>query len=127
MIQALYVGVGGFLGALLRYGIGELLARLGARRFPLATLTVNLLGSFAIGVLLTLAYDRQTLSEGQRLLLVTGMLGSLTTFSTFSWETAELLRTGQTTTAALSVLANLALGLAAVGLGVYAVHSLASA
>jgi CrcB protein len=127
VLNALYVGLGGFIGAILRYGIGQWIARAEARAFPLATLGVNVLGSFLIGLLMSLFLERQSFSEEMRLLLVTGLLGSLTTFSTFSWETVELFRQGQLGGALGNVLWNLGLSIAAVVLGILAARSFSGA
>ena len=80
---------------------------------PLGTVAVNLVGSFAIGVLFVLIPR-----EGWQLFLMTGLLGGFTTFSAFSLDTLKLIQQGQTLQAALYVLASVALSLIAVALGV---------
>ena len=117
MYQALLVGLGGFIGSILRYGVGVLCKNhLGASLstdFPFGTLLVNIVGSFLIG----LALVRPELSENQKLLLVTGVLGGFTTFSAFSWEALELLNQQKFTYFAYYFGLTLALGLLAAYLG----------
>jgi len=112
----LIVGVGGFLGAVLRYSLSSLVQRLVGAGFPAGTLVVNVLGCLGIGYALGLA-SRADLSESLRLFVVVGLIGSFTTFSTLGYETVELLRAGSHRAALLSVGMQLALGLGAVVLG----------
>ena len=119
MQNLLIVGAGGFVGAILRYGTSQLLHARFETRFPIGTIVVNVLGCLLIGALLTLALERESLSEQGRLFLVVGLLGSFTTFSTFGYETFELLREEEYRTALLSMAGNFGLGLAAVAAGVW--------
>ena len=90
MRDALLVALGGASGSVLRWALSSWIARLHEpSRFPWGTLAVNLLGSFAIGALLTLAFERGALPTPFRLLLVTGVLGGFTTFSAFSLDAVE--------------------------------------
>jgi CrcB protein len=89
----------------------------GAPRFPLATLTVNVTGCLAIGVLAGLAENAHLFSPAVRLFLFTGVLGGYTTFSAFAYETFFLAREHAWVSAAGNVLAQVALGLAAVWIG----------
>jgi CrcB protein len=114
MIELLCVGCGGFLGAVARYGLSGLVHRLYGGPFPAGTLLVNVLGCVAIGALMTLVEERQGLSPNARLFLLIGVLGSLTTFSTFGHETVALLRDGDTGMALLNILGSVFLGLGAV-------------
>lgn len=115
----LLVGIGGFLGSVLRYGASGLIQRMApaGSLFPLGTLGVNALGSFFIGLLGGLAESRGILGPEARLFLLVGLFGGFTTFSTFSYETLQLLRGGQWGLAGLNMAAQLLLGLAAVWLG----------
>jgi CrcB protein len=115
----LLVGLGGFLGSVLRYGAGGLAQRLApyGAAFPTGTLVVNALGSLCIGLLGALAESRGLFGPGARLALFIGLLGGFTTFSTFSFETLQLARAGQWLLAGLNVGAQLLLGLGAVWLG----------
>ena len=97
MQNLLLIGCGGFFGAVCRAVLSGAVAKF-CPNFPLATLCVNALGSFLIGVLLSL-----NLSENLRLFLVIGTLGGFTTFSTFSYETIRLFNSGQNLAAFLNV------------------------
>ncbi len=116
MQGALAVGLGGLLGALLRYAIA---AYLGARvaSFPAGTLAVNALGCLALGVLLAYFDERPGDHAGLRLFLAVGVLGALTTFSTLTQELFELLRVARYGGALAVLLANVVLGLGALVLG----------
>lgn len=113
MNQLLYVGLGGGLGAMLRYAVGLLPWR-GA--FPLATLAVNLLGAVAIGFLAGVVTQRQV---DQRAVLFwkTGVCGGFTTFSTFSLEAVQLLEGGHYAPAGLYLLGSVGGCLLGVWLG----------
>ena len=111
---ALLVGTGGALGALLRAYVSERVER-GA--FPVGTLTVNVLGSFVLGLLAFAG-----VGGGAALLVGTGVCGSFTTFSSFSFETVRLWETGDRRRAAANAAANLAGALLAVGLAWLLVH-----
>lgn len=89
-LSPLAVGIGGFFGALLRWGLGLALNPI-FPTVPLGTLAANLLGGFLIGLLIALFTQYQVLPPEVRLFAVTGLLGGLTTFSTFSAETVALL------------------------------------
>ena len=117
MIKVLLVGIGGLVGAIARYGISGLVHRLYNGSFPLGTLTVNVLGCFVIGAVMTLVDDRQFFSPHVRVFVMIGLLGSLTTFSTFGYETFELMRDHMLHLALFSVLTNVILGITAVILG----------
>ncbi len=115
----LWVGFGGFLGAILRYGASGTIQRLApaGAHFPLGTLGVNVIGSFLIGLLSGLAESRGLFGPDARLFLLMGLLGSFTTFSTFSLESLQLARGGQWGLFALNAGAQFSLSLAAVWLG----------
>lgn len=115
--ELLAVGLGGFAGAVARYLISGWVHRLAGPVFPWGTLAVNTAGCFALGVLMGVVEARGAVSGELRLFLSMGFLGSLTTFSTFGYETLVLLRGSQLGLAAASVAGNLALGLAAVVAG----------
>ena len=92
MSKILLVGFGGFVGAVLRYGISGWVQRwTGSVNFPYGTLAVNLLGCLVIGLLAGLAEDRGLFTPEARLFLFIGVLGAFTTFSTFGIETLNLL------------------------------------
>lgn len=108
----LAVGLGGFLGAISRYGLSGWASRYSS--FPLGTLGVNVLGCFLIGVLYTVTREKEWNSPQFQAFLGVGFLGSLTTFSTFGFETLELLRGDRLLAAFGNVLGNVLLGLLAV-------------
>lgn len=123
MTYALAVGLGGFVGAVARYTLTGLVQKLFPQFPPAGTLFVNGLGCLLIGFLMMVVIDQPTdpdkawMSHSLRLFLITGILGSLTTFSTFGYETVELLREDRIRAAVLNVLANVSLGFPAVWLG----------
>jgi CrcB protein len=120
MIKLLAVFVGGGTGALLRWLMSVRLNPAPGEEpaFPVGTLAVNLGGGFLIGLLMAAFTARADLSEEGRLLLVTGFLGGLTTFSAFSWEIIHFWAQGRFSLGFLTLAANLAgaLGLTAIGL-----------
>ena len=120
----LMVALGGAAGAVLRYGLSGWIHAAGGFVFPMGTLAVNILGSFIIGVVLQLGTGRFLLTPETRLLLTTGLCGGLTTFSTFSWETLQLLEGQQWGAAGANAALNVALCLAATAAGVIAARML---
>jgi CrcB protein len=109
----LWVGLGGFTGAIARYALGMLIVeRLGAS-FPWHTLVINLTGSFAIGIVVTLLLDRAMADSAVRLLVVVGFLGGYTTFSSYTWEAVTLIERGAWTPALAYMLVSNVLGLLA--------------
>ena len=89
-LMLLAVGAGGFLGAISRFFLSTGVQRFTGVAFPYGTLAVNVVGSFLIGFLFL--YFEHTISPNQKALLITGFLGALTTFSTFSLETVLMLQ-----------------------------------
>jgi CrcB protein len=117
MRNYLLIGLGGFVGANVRYWLGMAINGLtSGAAFPLSTLFINLTGSLIIGFVLGL-YERFTLSSQLRLTFVTGFLGAYTTFSSFSYEVVNLARHDEILLALLYVLASLTLGVLAVWFG----------
>ena len=113
----LWVALGGAAGAAARFGVAQWAAARWGWAFPWGTLAVNLTGSLAIGLLMTLLVGRGA-EPYWRLLLVTGFLGGYTTFSAFSYETLQLLEQRRWETAALYACGSLLFGLVACALGV---------
>jgi CrcB protein len=110
--KVLIVMLGGSLGAVSRYSISLLAAKTWGTQFPWGTLLVNLIGCFLIGLIFALADRARLLTPGLRLLLITGFLGALTTFSTFSLETVNASRAGLTLQPLVNILVNNLGGLA---------------
>jgi len=102
--------VAGAVGTVIRWALSKLLA--GKSALPVTVLVVNVVGSALAGMLLA-QHTTGTMSDGVYLVLLTGFCGGLTTFSTFSVDSIQLVLAGRIRTAALNVLANLALGVAA--------------
>lgn len=124
MFKVMFVGIGGFLGACARYLVGLLIQRLFPTLFPWGTAVVNLTGCFLIGFLATFGAEVAPFSSELRLFLITGILGGLTTFSTFGWETVRLFGEGSAVLALTNIALNLGAGLGAVVLGVAAARFL---
>jgi len=116
-MNALVIGIGGFVGAVSRYGIAVWIGQRWGRSFPLGTFVINVSGSFLIGLLMTLMADRFTENPQWRLLLVVGFLGAYTTFSTFEYETGALLKDGEWLFAGLNVVLSVIVGFVALKLG----------
>jgi CrcB protein len=118
MHKMILVSVGGFIGAALRYLIsGGVQTLTQSIAFPYGTLAVNVMGCFLIGLCSHLVESQIGMSAEVRLLLMVGLLGSFTTYSTFSNETINLLQDQRLFLAFLNVVTHIILGLAAVLLG----------
>ena len=117
MNRYLLVMFGAALGGLARYAIGNAVTGRFETRFPVGTLLVNVTGCFLIGILMTLFVSRGDPNPALRLLLVTGLLGGYTTFSSFGWETFEAMEKDTVFTGAANVVLSVVLGYAAVWLG----------
>ena len=113
----LVIALGAALGANLRYGLSIWAAQHWGTTFPYGTLLINVLGSFAIGVVMVLLTTRLAVADAWRLLIVTGFLGGFTTFSTFSYETYGLLVAGSWLEAGLNMFGSVGLGMVGVFLG----------
>lgn len=112
--QLIWVAVGGALGSVSRYAVGQWIP---LRTFPWATLTVNIIGSFLIGLLWSYFNDKWGANSSMKLLLMTGICGGFTTFSALALENLELVHQGRYTTAILYIMLSLIAGLLAVALG----------
>jgi CrcB protein len=118
LIGATLVGCGGFLGALLRYGLSTSIQRINAlSNFPSGTLVVNLTGCLLIGIAVGLAEARQVAEPHFRAFVLVGLLGGFTTFSTFGLDTLNLIRDQRLIHATANVGIHVFLGLALVWLG----------
>lgn len=119
------IGMGGFVGANLRYLVQRGAAALWGASFPYGTLIANVTGSFILGLFLTIVTERLNVSPNWRYLIATGVLGGYTTFSSFTYETLNLAETGRYGHAVLYALGNVLLGLAAALLGIALARTLA--
>jgi fluoride exporter len=118
MHKILLVGLGGLIGAVLRYLISGLVQGLTQSvAFPYGTLAVNVAGCFLIGIFSHLVESQAGIAAEMRLLLMVGLLGSFTTYSTFGSETINLLQDQRSLLALLNVASHVILGLSAVLLG----------
>ena len=124
MLKLAVIGLGGFFGAVARYGLSGLVHRYSGGAFPFGTLIVNLLGCFLIGAVMAVVEGREALSPNVRLFVVIGLLGSFTTFSTLGYETLELLRSREHLAALANMGGSAVLGVLAVVAGHVAVRLL---
>lgn len=122
-MHLLLVALGGAIGATLRHLVGTLTLRIFGSGFPWGTATVNILGSFVMGVIVELVARKFSASMEWRLFLMTGMLGGFTTFSSFSLDTAFLWERGETVVAFGYVVGSVVLSIAALFAGLALVRS----
>lgn len=113
----LAVGAGAAIGAWIRWGLGFML-NASLPTLPLGTLAANLIGGYLMGLFMGLFALTSTLSPELRLFVMTGLLGGLTTFSTFSAESATLIARGQYGWAATHIMVHVLGSLAMTGLGI---------
>jgi len=106
-----FVGAGGFLGAISRFLLAGFVQKSFNTFFPVGTLSVNVLGSFIIGFMAL--YFEQVVAPEYKALVITGFLGALTTFSTFSLENITMLQNGEYTKVVLNIFLNVILTLIA--------------
>ena len=118
MGRLVLISLGGLIGALMRYLIGAQVQEISKSvSFPFGTLAVNIIGCLLLGMLSYLSEFRGALSADLRAMLMSGLLGAFTTFSSFSLETINLVSAGQYLAAGGNIAANNGLGLLAVWLG----------
>lgn len=103
MQRLILIGLAGFAGTLLRYGLSGWTARRFGETFPLGTLIVNLVGCFLAGLLFYLMFDRYLVNQTVRTVVIIGLLGGFTTFSSFGLQTFTLLRDGEMGLALLNI------------------------
>src|SRR6476646_4105758 len=117
-ITCIYVSIGGAAGSLARYLI-SIWALPVSRHLPWGTIGINIAGSFIIGFFgtLTLSHGRYPVSENWRLFVMVGICGGFTTFSSFSLQTLDLMRSGAMPRAAVNIVASVVLCVAAVAFG----------
>ena len=124
MVTVLSIAFFGAVGCLSRYWLSGLVNRLlGSHPFPFATLVVNLFGAFFIGLIMEFSIRSTMLPHTLRIALTIGLMGGLTTFSTFSMETFTLLERGQLATAFANVLLSVSLCLLATWAGILTVRA----
>src|SRR5687767_9460508 len=118
----LLVGIGSFIGGVCRYLLSMLVQSKSASAFPYGTLLVNLIGCLLIGILFGV-FDRTNVSNEWRLLLITGILGGFTTFSAFSGETYNLIKTGNSGLAILYIALSVVLGISLTFIGAWIIKT----
>jgi CrcB protein len=104
MEKYLLIGLGGAIGSISRYVLSRMVYYSAGESFPYGTLAVNIIGCFLIGLLMSVMQERLVTSPNYRYLLVIGLLGGFTTFSSFSYETFELMRMGSITASLFNIL-----------------------
>ncbi len=119
MEKFLLISIGAILGANARYWVGDWAAQRYGAAFPLGTLLINLTGSLAIGLFLTLATERFLLDPRWRIVIAIGFLGGYTTFSTYTYESVNLMLTGQWSLGLLDLFGSAILGAVAVAGGIF--------
>ena len=115
-VKVLVLTLGGALGVNARYWLGDWVSRWASPMFPWATFTINMTGSFAIGLCAVLL-GRWFPHPHLRLLVIVGFLGGYTTFSSFEWETFSLMKDGARWLGLINIVGSVVLGYAAVWLG----------
>ena len=111
------IGLGGFLGAVARYIVALWIGQRWGRTFPLGTFVVNISGSFLVSLLMSLFTEKFMVNPQLRLFLVIGFLGAYTTFSTFEYETGNLVKDGEWSIALANVILSVIVGFMALKLG----------
>ncbi len=124
-MQILYIGLFGGLGCVARYLASNLTYQVMGRSLPYGTLLVNVVGSFLLGLLMTLGLRSAIIPAQVRIGLTVGFMGGFTTFSTFSYETLRLLEEGSLWQAGANVLLNIVLCLVSALAGAVVARSLA--
>lgn len=117
MKQLFLVGAGGFLGSVARYIVSKLNLYIHFFSIPIGTLTVNIVGSFVIGIITGIATKSDVFSQNMKLFLLVGICGGFTTFSSFTNENLTLLQNGQIFSSLLYTTLSVLLGFLAVYLG----------
>lgn len=118
------IAIGGALGAVCRFLAGNWVSRLSGSALPYGTFFINVLGCFAMSLLMTAIIERQLLPAAWRLLLCVGFLGGFTTFSSFGYEGLMLMLEGRLVAAAAYSFGSLLAGFLAAGLGVLAAKAI---
>ena len=117
-MHLVFIGLGGFAGAVARYFVDGWVTNLGRGTFPWGTLAVNLSGSLLIGLLFALMVERAAISPDLRGPVMIGFIGSYTTFSTLALESWRLLEDGAWLLGAANLAGSILLGVAAVVIGI---------
>ncbi|MCB1381541.1 MAG: fluoride efflux transporter CrcB [Notoacmeibacter sp.] len=125
MVHTLLVALGGGIGAALRHLTGMATLRLFGPGFPIGTMTVNIVGSFVMGLFVAWLARKSGVAPELRLFFATGLLGGFTTFSSFSLDVSVLYERGDIAQAAAYVAASVILSIAALFFGLWVARSFA--
>jgi CrcB protein len=117
-MKYLWIGIGGCLGAIVRYWLGSVIFNRFGGRFPYGTFVINMSGCFLIGLMITVLDERTNLPGALRFLLPIGFVGAYTTYSTFEFETFQKATQGNLDVALLNIGLSVVVGYLAVYLGV---------
>ena len=123
-LNLLIIALGGALGAVSRFLLGNGLSRALGSALPYGTFVINIVGCFAMGLLMTIIVDREMLPAAWRLFLCVGFLGGFTTFSSFGYEALMLLTEGRMLAALAYAGGSVVLGLVAAAAGVLCARAL---
>ena len=123
-MRSLWIGLGGFFGAIARYQLDSLVTRHHRSEFPWGTLVVNVSGCFLLGLLFTLSTERLDTNPALRVALTVGFVGAYTTFSTFSLQAVRLTELGQVAQALVYVAVSVVVGILAAWAGMSAGRAL---
>ena len=115
----MYIAVGGSLGAIARFWVGSAVASRLGTKFPYGTFVINITACVIIGFSLTFLAKRTNLNPAWRFLVPIGFVGGYSTFSSYEWETASLMRNGDFSMAVLYAFGSLFLGLVAIWCGIF--------
>ena len=118
MTEFIIISIGAIIGANLRYWVGDLAAQRFGTAFPYGNLIINLSGSFILGLFMTLITDRFIVDPYWRLFVAIGILGSYTTFSLYTYESVNLMMSGQPLLGLFNLFGSSLLGGVAVFLGI---------
>ncbi|HJM52973.1 MAG TPA: fluoride efflux transporter CrcB [Dehalococcoidia bacterium] len=119
MERLLFLFAAGGVGTLARYAVSTWVQRAATTEFPWGILVANSIGSFAVGLLYTLAEEHNLLTGELRIAVLVGFLGAFTTFSTFAFDTSQLIRDDRYIWAASNMVLNNAIGLSLVFVGIW--------
>ncbi len=113
MLNCIIVGIGGFIGTVCRYLVGLLPLKL-ENGFPIKTLAINFAGAFLLGLITAAAVKSKSINPQIALMLKVGVCGGFTTFSTFAYESVDLMKNGSLTVAFCYIAVSIILGVLAV-------------
>ena len=120
----LAIAIGGVLGCWARYAITNLVHAIYGRDFPLATLSINVVGSFLMGFIFIVTLERLTIAPYLRIGIMTGVLGGFTTFSTFAMESLLLAEQGEAGKSILYIVLSVGLGIVGAFFGAFIARNL---